>query len=151
MRADRGAVGQAGFRVRSRLSPSVRSSLHGSPALANLHSYPNEIIEWPVILLQWRRKRRRGEATCEAHEEGDDEDEDDWELVQTAEFHSFVKPIWRGTLSAFCTELTGITQVCRGSPRNLTCSNNLAIFVARRRLGSDLRTAVQQFSSQFRT
>ncbi|BGP29931.1 hypothetical protein JCM10296v2_001683 [Rhodotorula toruloides] len=73
-------------------------------------AYPNEIIEWPVILLQWRRNRRRQQGTFEAGEEEEGDDEDDWELVQTAEFHSYVKPTWRRMLSAFCTELTGITQ-----------------------------------------
>ncbi|GAA5932878.1 3'-5' exonuclease [Sporobolomyces koalae] len=56
-------------------------------------SYPNEIIEWPVILLQWRR-----------------DDSDRWSLEKVDEFHSFVKPTWRRELSAFCTELTGIQQ-----------------------------------------
>jgi len=28
------------------------------------------------------------------------------------EFRSFVRPSWRPILSNFCTELTGITQVC---------------------------------------
>lgn len=91
--------------------PSLSSRPHGLPALAFLCSYPNEIIEWPVILLQWRKKRRRDAGLSEAGEEEDGDDEDDWELVQTAEFHSYVKPTWRRTLSAFCTELTGITQV----------------------------------------
>ncbi|GAA6004639.1 hypothetical protein JCM10207_000964 [Rhodosporidiobolus poonsookiae] len=63
-------------------------------------AYPNEIIEWPVILLQWRRR-----APAE-HAEGDG----GWELVKTDEYHSFVKPTWKPVLSAFCTELTGITQ-----------------------------------------
>ncbi|GAA5843800.1 hypothetical protein JCM9279_000150 [Rhodotorula babjevae] len=66
-------------------------------------SYPNEIIEWPVVLLQWRRKSR----TASSNSPGDD---DEWELVKTAEYHSFVKPVWAPKLSAFCTELTGITQ-----------------------------------------
>lgn len=34
------------------------------------------------------------------------------ELEVVDEFRSFVRPSWRPTLSDFCTELTGITQVC---------------------------------------
>ena len=52
------------------------------------NNYPNEIIEFPAILVDVRRG-----------------------LVDKANsFHSFVKP-WRNPkLTAFCTELTGITQ-----------------------------------------
>ncbi|EGU12478.1 Double-strand siRNA ribonuclease [Rhodotorula toruloides ATCC 204091] len=99
-------------------------------------AYPNEIIEWPVILLQWRKKRRRDERDLAPGEEVEGEDEDDWELVQTAEFHSFVKPTWRRTLSAFCTALTGITQrdvdsaptfsqLCRNFHRDFILKHNL--------------------------
>ncbi|GAA5848311.1 hypothetical protein JCM8547_004475 [Rhodosporidiobolus lusitaniae] len=62
--------------------------------------YPNEIIEWPVILLQWRRR-----TVVEGEEAGDE-----WELVKVDEFHSFVRPMWKPALSNFCTELTGIRQ-----------------------------------------
>ncbi|KAL5529068.1 hypothetical protein ACEPAG_5042 [Sanghuangporus baumii] len=58
-------------------------------------NWPNEIIEWPVILLRWRNKDSEGRAK---------------ELYVADEFRSFVKPIWRPELSAFCTSLTGITQ-----------------------------------------
>ncbi|GAA5890990.1 hypothetical protein JCM8208_003122 [Rhodotorula glutinis] len=71
-------------------------------------SYPNEIIEWPVVLLQWRRKSRTAPSTTTDND--NDNDGDEWELVKTAEYHSFVKPVWAPKLSAFCTELTGITQ-----------------------------------------
>ncbi|KPV75655.1 uncharacterized protein RHOBADRAFT_43078 [Rhodotorula graminis WP1] len=70
-------------------------------------SYPNEIIEWPVVLLQWRRKSRTAPSTTD---DANADDDDEWELVKTAEYHSFVKPVWAPKLSAFCTELTGITQ-----------------------------------------
>ncbi|GJN88727.1 hypothetical protein Rhopal_001693-T1 [Rhodotorula paludigena] len=62
-------------------------------------AYPNEIIEWPVILLQWQ-KREQGEA------EGGEQ----WDLVQVDEYHSYVRPVWAPKLSNFCMELTGITQ-----------------------------------------
>ncbi|KAI8912184.1 ribonuclease H-like domain-containing protein [Powellomyces hirtus] len=48
--------------------------------------YPNEIIEFPVILISG--------ATHQP----------------VAEFHAFVKPVVNPTLSPFCTALTGITQ-----------------------------------------
>ncbi|CEQ39795.1 SPOSA6832_01343, partial [Sporobolomyces salmonicolor] len=60
-------------------------------------AYPNEIIEWPVILLQWRRR------------DGPDGD-DTWVLEKVDEYHSFVKPMWKPQLTPFCTELTGIEQ-----------------------------------------
>ncbi|GAA5954254.1 hypothetical protein JCM21900_005223 [Sporobolomyces salmonicolor] len=60
-------------------------------------AYPNEIIEWPVILLQWRRR------------DGPDGD-NTWVLEKVDEYHSFVKPTWKPQLTPFCTELTGIEQ-----------------------------------------
>ncbi|EIM90437.1 uncharacterized protein STEHIDRAFT_93411 [Stereum hirsutum FP-91666 SS1] len=56
--------------------------------------WPNEIIEWPVCLLMWKDKQN-GMAS---------------RLDVVDEFRSFVKPTWRPLLSAFCTQLTGITQ-----------------------------------------
>lgn len=58
-------------------------------------SYPNEIIEWPVCLLKWTDRDDNGFGS---------------KLEVVAQFRSFVRPIWRPTLSAFCTQLTGITQ-----------------------------------------
>lgn len=72
-----------------------------NPRLA--FAYPNEIIELPVLLLQW--KRTYDEET----------EQERWELVVVDEFHSFVRPTWAPRLSAFCTELTGIQQVCFSS------------------------------------
>ncbi|KAL4251632.1 3'-5' Exoribonuclease [Abortiporus biennis] len=58
-------------------------------------NYPNEIIEWPVLLLRWKDKDITGKAN---------------KLEVVDEFRSFVKPVWRPQLSPFCTALTGITQ-----------------------------------------
>lgn len=58
-------------------------------------NYPNEIIEWPVVLLRWRDKDAAGRAN---------------KLEVVDQFRSFVKPTWRPSLSPFCTALTGITQ-----------------------------------------
>ncbi|PLW46155.1 hypothetical protein PCANC_07848 [Puccinia coronata f. sp. avenae] len=55
--------------------------------------YPNEIIEWPVILLQWR-----------ISESGN------WELYEADRYRHFVRPVWRPILSQFCMDLTGISQ-----------------------------------------
>ncbi|KAI9064213.1 hypothetical protein FKP32DRAFT_1611313 [Trametes sanguinea] len=57
--------------------------------------YPNEIIEWPVVLLRWKDKDIKGKAR---------------ELEVVDEFRSFVRPTWRPQLSQFCSALTGITQ-----------------------------------------
>ncbi|KAG0657285.1 hypothetical protein C6P46_006569 [Rhodotorula mucilaginosa] len=77
-------------------------------------AYPNEIIEWPVVLLQWQRStvgsQDDQDDDDDDHDEFEEEDQDSWHLVQVDEFHSFVKPTWANRLSSFCTELTGITQ-----------------------------------------
>ncbi|TFK42902.1 ribonuclease H-like domain-containing protein [Crucibulum laeve] len=58
-------------------------------------NYANEIIEFPVCLMQWMDKAEDGTAAT---------------LKVIDEFRTFVRPTWRPTLSSFCTELTGITQ-----------------------------------------
>jgi len=58
-------------------------------------AWPNEIIEWPVILLTWEDRDAEGLAS---------------KLKAVDEFRSFVKPTWRPKLSEFCSSLTGITQ-----------------------------------------
>ena len=47
--------------------------------------------------MRWRDKADDGTAS-------------ELEVVDT--FHSYVRPTWRPVLSQFCTDLTGITQVC---------------------------------------
>lgn len=54
--------------------------------------WPNEIIEWPVVLLGWEEHDGRTELRC----------------VDT--FRSYVRPKYRPKLSEFCTRLTGIRQ-----------------------------------------
>lgn len=58
-------------------------------------TWPNEIIEWPVILLAWDDKDDEGRAS---------------QLRVVDEFRSFVQPTWRPILTEFCTTLTGISQ-----------------------------------------
>ncbi|KAK4058797.1 hypothetical protein OIO90_000243 [Microbotryomycetes sp. JL221] len=58
-------------------------------------AYPNEIIEWPVVLLQWQKPQSP---------------DGQWHLVKVDEYHSYVKPTWQPQLDPFCTQLTGITQ-----------------------------------------
>jgi len=55
----------------------------------------NEIIEFPVVLLRWEDKTPDGKAST---------------LVKVDEFHTYVRPTFRPTLSTFCTSLTGISQ-----------------------------------------
>lgn len=52
--------------------------------------YPNEIIEFPVVLLRWNEDRH--------------------ELETAAVFHSYVRPTFRPRLTKFCRDLTGVTQ-----------------------------------------
>ncbi|KAK4688728.1 hypothetical protein P7C73_g1379, partial [Tremellales sp. Uapishka_1] len=59
--------------------------------------YPNEIIEFPVVLLQWI------EEDLESGKRG-------LRLVKVDTFHTYVKPTWRPRLSRFCMDLTGISQ-----------------------------------------
>ncbi|KAF8921519.1 ribonuclease H-like domain-containing protein [Mucidula mucida] len=53
--------------------------------------YPNEIIEFPIVLLKW-------------------EDKEKGKLVVHDEFRTMVHPTWKPNLTPFCTQLTGITQ-----------------------------------------
>ncbi|KAK0545648.1 hypothetical protein OC846_005585 [Tilletia horrida] len=68
----------------------------GRPALVD---YPNEIIEFPVILMQWRDV---------PPEQGGKPGQRALQVVD--EFHSWVRPMWRPRLSKFCKELTGVKQ-----------------------------------------
>ncbi|KAJ1042141.1 hypothetical protein NDA10_003284 [Ustilago hordei] len=52
--------------------------------------YPNEIIEFPVVLLKWNK--------------------DSQQLETTGIFHSYVRPTFRPKLAKFCRDLTGVTQ-----------------------------------------
>jgi 3'-5' exoribonuclease 1 len=100
--------------VESRLLKTVRK---GSDDRCCCCRYPNEIIEFPCCLLQWRRKERAevasdtSNSSPESADELEPEDGDEWTLERVDEFHSFVRPTWKPKLSAFCTELTAIQQV----------------------------------------
>ncbi|SCZ97123.1 BZ3500_MvSof-1268-A1-R1_Chr4-2g07005 [Microbotryum saponariae] len=99
--------------------------------------WPNEIIEFPMILLKWCKLDRiksspqssfvsesdkanqedgkAGSDDIRSSEEDGTEEEDEadperWELRVVDEFHSFVRPKHRPKLSDFCRNLTGITQ-----------------------------------------
>ncbi|KAF8590520.1 hypothetical protein K439DRAFT_1403650 [Ramaria rubella] len=58
-------------------------------------NWPNEIIEWPVVLLTWDDRDDDGKAS---------------HLKVVDEFRSFVRPTWKPILTEFCTSLTGIAQ-----------------------------------------
>lgn len=62
--------------------------------LAMLKALRNQ--EFPICLMKWKDRTDAQNAS---------------ELEVVDEFRTFVKPSWRPTLSNFCTELTGITQV----------------------------------------
>ena len=122
-------MGEIRLCVRSSLPPLLYLALaprcnasEPHPCARTSCSYPNEIIEWPVVLLQWQRSTPGNlrDQDDEEDDDDDDEDESDWHLVQVDEFHSFVKPTWANRLSSFCTELTGITQVSRVCARECT-------------------------------
>lgn len=72
---------------------------HLSPKeISNLRfSYPNEIIEWSVALLQWERSSdlERGE----------------FRLAIVDTYDRFVRPTWNTEVTEYCHNLTGITQV----------------------------------------
>ncbi|KAF9533379.1 ribonuclease H-like domain-containing protein [Crepidotus variabilis] len=69
--------------------------VEGTCKLGTDFNYPNEIIEFPVCIVEWRDRSEDGLGSV---------------LEVVDEFRSFVKPTWRPTLSNFCTQLTGITQ-----------------------------------------
>ncbi|KIS72254.1 uncharacterized protein UMAG_00666 [Mycosarcoma maydis] len=52
--------------------------------------FPNEIIEFPVVLLRWN--------------------ENTHQLDTVDVFHSYVRPTFRPRLTKFCRDLTGVTQ-----------------------------------------
>ncbi|WRT69622.1 uncharacterized protein IL334_006611 [Kwoniella shivajii] len=56
--------------------------------------WPNEIIEFPVVLLQWTEPNTEGKRI----------------LVKVDQFRSYVKPTWKPILTDFCKNLTGISQ-----------------------------------------
>ncbi|WVQ95998.1 hypothetical protein IAU59_003098 [Kwoniella sp. CBS 9459] len=56
--------------------------------------WPNEIIEFPVVLLRWAEPDAKGKR----------------KLEKVDHFRSYVRPTWRPILTDFCKSLTGITQ-----------------------------------------
>ncbi|WWC92713.1 uncharacterized protein L201_007672 [Kwoniella dendrophila CBS 6074] len=56
--------------------------------------WPNEIIEFPVVLLQWTEPDETGKRR----------------LHKVDQFRSYVRPTWSPILTDFCKDLTGITQ-----------------------------------------
>ncbi|KAH7107418.1 hypothetical protein BKA62DRAFT_683333 [Auriculariales sp. MPI-PUGE-AT-0066] len=67
--------------------------VEGTCIAGSTMNWPNEIIEWPVVLLGWQ-----------------DTPQGTRELSVLDEFRSYVRPTFRPKLSEFCTQLTGITQ-----------------------------------------
>lgn len=73
-------------------------------------AFPNELVEFPVVLLKWEHSGPEP-GDDEEPAEGEGQGREHWRLVVVDSFQSFVRPTWRPQLSAFCTELTGIKQV----------------------------------------
>ncbi|CAE6524724.1 unnamed protein product [Rhizoctonia solani] len=83
-------------------------------------NWPNEIIEWPVVLLKWSDRDAEGRAST---------------LEVVDEFRSYVKPIWRPKLSDFCTSLTGISQASIDTaPQFKTLLRRFQAFLAKHEL-----------------
>ncbi|BEI92629.1 uncharacterized protein CcaverHIS019_0502570 [Cutaneotrichosporon cavernicola] len=64
--------------------------------------YPNEIIEFPVVLMGWTHEWEEGHDGRRLSSNA--------RIVHIDTFHSYVRPTWRPQLSNFCTNLTGIHQ-----------------------------------------
>lgn len=68
--------------------------------------WPNEIIEFPVVLLRWKQPEE--ESQNESQFANLSTFPNNLYIANT--FHSYVRPTWQPKLSTFCTTLTGITQ-----------------------------------------
>ncbi|KAF8311258.1 hypothetical protein DL93DRAFT_2044644, partial [Clavulina sp. PMI_390] len=82
-------------RVRQLFDAFLVVDVEGTCHNGSNFDYPNEIIEFPVVLLRW---------------EDADQDRRASRLVKVSEFRSLCRPTWRPRLTDFCTALTGITQ-----------------------------------------
>ncbi|KAF8487645.1 ribonuclease H-like domain-containing protein [Gautieria morchelliformis] len=78
-------------------------------------NWPNEIIEWPVVLLTWADRDNDGRAS---------------QLKVVDEFRSFVRPTWKPKLTEFCATLTGIAQAnIDSAPLFTTVLDNFRLFL----------------------
>ncbi|ADV22457.1 conserved hypothetical protein [Cryptococcus gattii WM276] len=79
-----------GQRYRSFLCFDVEATCRGGKEF----DYPNEIIEFPVVLVRWGEPDEEGKRVLE----------------KIDSFRSYVRPTWRPILTDFCKSLTGIQQ-----------------------------------------
>ncbi|OXG25430.1 hypothetical protein C367_03253 [Cryptococcus neoformans Ze90-1] len=79
-----------GQRYRSFLCFDVEATCRGGKEF----DYPNEIIEFPVVLVRWGEPNEEGKRVLE----------------KIDSFRSYVRPTWRPILTDFCKSLTGIQQ-----------------------------------------
>ncbi|AGV14410.1 hypothetical protein, variant [Cryptococcus neoformans var. grubii H99] len=79
-----------GQRYRSFLCFDVEATCRGGKEF----DYPNEIIEFPVVLVRWGEPNEEGKRVLE----------------KIDSFRSYVRPTWRPVLTDFCKSLTGIQQ-----------------------------------------
>ncbi|WVQ75109.1 hypothetical protein IAR50_004718 [Cryptococcus sp. DSM 104548] len=89
-REERRQMKESGQKFRSFLCFDVEATCRGGKEF----DWPNEIIEFPVVLVKWGEPNGEGKRLLEK--------------VDT--FRSYVRPIWQPILTDFCKALTGITQ-----------------------------------------
>ncbi|ODO06906.1 hypothetical protein I350_04267 [Cryptococcus amylolentus CBS 6273] len=89
-RAERQQMKESGQKFRSFLCFDVEATCRGGKEF----DWPNEIIEFPVVLVKWGEPDEEGKRVLEK--------------VDT--FRSYVRPTWQPVLTDFCKALTGITQ-----------------------------------------
>ncbi|TYJ57850.1 hypothetical protein B9479_001460 [Cryptococcus floricola] len=89
-RAERQQMKESGQKFRSFLCFDVEATCRGGKEF----DWPNEIIEFPVVLVRWGEPDEEGKRVLEK--------------VDT--FRSYVRPTWQPVLTDFCKALTGITQ-----------------------------------------
>lgn len=95
------------------------------------YDYPNEIIEFPVVLLRWVKDAPANSSTqpspispsssierdagpSSPRRSGGKPEPSTWAVDKTLQvvdtFQTYVRPTWRPTLTDFCVNLTGIQQ-----------------------------------------
>nr|ODN91141.1 hypothetical protein L203_01343 [Cryptococcus depauperatus CBS 7841] len=89
-RAERRLMKESGQTYKSFLCFDVEATCRGGREF----DYPNEIIEFPVVLLRWGAPNNEGKRILE----------------RVDSFRSYVRPTWRLELTDFCKSLTGISQ-----------------------------------------
>ncbi|KAL7416060.1 ribonuclease H-like domain-containing protein [Mrakia frigida] len=69
--------------------------------------FPNEVIEFPVVLVKWRPIAAASSSSSSSDPQPLHHQQ---ELYVVDTFQTYVRPTWRPKLTLFATSLTGITQ-----------------------------------------